>query len=80
MGKVCKFPEDFQEVFDYISCFNMDIFGKDEKNHLVIYSYDEKHRQLITRTYIKDDVYNEATYTKNGDLLETVYSVKEELD
>lgn len=80
MSKVCKFPEDFQEVFDYVSCINEDVFGEDEEGHLVIFFYDEKHKQLVTKTYIRDDMYDETTYSKDGTLLETQFGIVEKLD
>lgn len=80
MSKVCKFPENFQEVFDYARRTNEDMFGENEEGHLVISFYDEKHNQLVTKTYIRDDMYDEATYSKDGALLETQFGIVEKLD
>ena len=80
MSKVCKFPEDFREVFDYARSVNEDVFGENEEGHLVIFFYDEKHNQLVTKTYIRDNMYNETTYSKDGALLETLFGIVEKLD
>lgn len=80
MSKVCRFPEDFQEVFDYASRSNEDLFGEDNEGHLVIYFYDEKNHQLVLKTYIDDNKYNQTTYSKNGTQLETQFNIVEELE
>ena len=80
MSKVCNFPENFQEVFDYARRVNVDLFGENEEGHLVIFFYDEKHDQLVTKTYVKDNVYDETTYSKDGALLESQIGIVEELD
>ena len=75
-----NFPEDFDEIYAYVSHANEDVFGKTLAGNLVIYYFDNKNKWLMVKTHVNDNHYNQNSYSKDGKMVDSLVNVAEPLD